>query len=100
MTTTLFDPFRELDRVAGRIGPRRMPIDLFRDGDRSLLNADLPGLDPQSVDVDVDGQLLPIRAERTSRSDDGVKRLSRERQGGRFLRQLTLGAGSDTAGSS
>lgn len=100
MTTTLFDPFRELDRVAGRIGPRRMPIDLFRDGDHYVLNADLPGIDPESVDVDVDGQLLTIRAERTSRSDDGVKWLNRERQGGSFLRQLTLGSGIDTAGIS
>ncbi|HWU45133.1 MAG TPA: Hsp20/alpha crystallin family protein [Humibacter sp.] len=95
-----FDPFRELDRVAGALfenrGPRLMPMDLYRDGDTYVLNADLPGIDPGSVDIDVDGQLLTIRAERTLTSGDGVKWLSRERQSGSFLRQLNLGQGIDT----
>jgi len=65
-----YDPFRDIDRLAStlfdtRRGPRRMPMDLFRDGDHYVLNADLPGIDPGSVDIDVDGQLLTIRAERT-----------------------------------
>lgn len=96
-----FDPFRELDRVAGalfdsRQGPRLMPMDLYRDGDHYVLSADLPGIDPGSVDIDVDGQLLTIRAERTLRAAEGVKWLSRERQSGSFLRQLNLGQGIDT----
>ncbi len=78
--------------------PRLMPIDLYRDGDHYVLNADLPGIDPGSVDVDVDGQLLTIRAERTPRSAEGVKWLARERSGGTFVRQLTVGAGIDTTG--
>jgi HSP20 family protein len=101
----LFDPFRELDRVAAtlmdsRQGPRLMPIDLYRDGDHYILNADLPGIDPGSVDVDVDGQLLTIRAERTSRGDEGVKWLAHERASGSFLRQLNVGDGIDTEGIS
>ena len=97
----LFDPFRELDRVAAsmldsRQGPRVMPIDLFRDGDTYVLNADLPGIDPGSVDVDVDGQLLTIRAERTPRSRDGVKWLASERPNGSFHRQFNLGEGIAT----
>ena len=97
----LFDPFRDLDRVAAsmldsRQGPRVMPIDLFRDGDTYVLNADLPGIDPGSVDVDVDGQLLSIRAERTPRSRDGVKWLASERPNGSFHRQFTLGQGIAT----
>jgi HSP20 family protein len=95
-----FDPFREIDRVAGalfenRSGLRLMPMDLYRDGDHYVLNADLPGIDPGSVDIDVDGQLLTIRAERTLRGPDGVKWLTREREGGSFLRQLNLGQGID-----
>ena len=91
----LFDPFRDLDRVAAsmldsRQGPRVMPIDLFRDGDTYVLNADLPGIDPGSVDIDVDGQLLTIRAERTPRSREGVKWLASERPSGSFYRQFTL----------
>jgi HSP20 family protein len=97
----LFDPFRELDRLASNLmdsrqGPRLMPIDLHKDGDLYILNADLPGIDPGSVDVDVDGQVLTIRAERTPRSDD-VKWLAHERPSGSFLRQLNLGDGIDTA---
>lgn len=97
-----FDPFRELDRVASSLldqaqGPRLMPMDLFRDGDHYVLNADLPGIDPGSVDVDVDGQLLTIRAERTPRSQEGVKWLAHERPTGSFLRQLTLGEGIDSS---
>ncbi|WP_157157106.1 MULTISPECIES: Hsp20/alpha crystallin family protein [unclassified Diaminobutyricimonas] len=95
---TYFDPFRELDRVAGTLldrSPRVMPMDLYREGDHYVLTADLPGVDPGSVDVDVDGQLLTIRAERTVRSQEGVKWITRERMGGSFLRQLTLGDGID-----
>ena len=91
----LFDPFRELDRVAASVrdsqqGPRLMPVDLFREGDTYVLNADLPGIDPGSVDVDVDGTLLTIRAERTPRGRDGVKWLASERPSGSFYRQFTL----------
>ena len=96
-----FDPFRELDRMASALlqtsqGPRVMPMDLYRDGDHYVLSADLPGIDPGSVDIDVDGQLLTIRAERTLRGREGVKWLARERQSGSFLRQLSLGQGVDT----
>jgi HSP20 family protein len=73
-----------------------MPMDLYRDADHYVLNADLPGIDPGSVDIDVDGQLLTIRAERTPRSQEGVKWLARERNAGTFLRQLNLGQGIDT----
>ncbi|BDZ53707.1 hypothetical protein GCM10025870_07800 [Agromyces marinus] len=73
-----------------------MSIDLYRDGDHYVLAADLPGIDPGSVDLDVDGQLLTLRAERTSRSDGDAKWLVRERPAGSFLRQITLGDGLDT----
>lgn len=96
-----FDPFRDIDRVAASIldarqGPRLMPIDLHKDGDVYILNADLPGVDPGSIDVDVDGQVLTVRAERTPRSSD-VKWLAHERPNGSFLRQFNLGDGIDTA---
>ena len=96
------DPFREFARFASslldpRRAPRRMPMDLYRDGDHYVLNADLPGIDPGSVDIDVDGQLLTIRAERSLSSKEGVKWITRERDGASFLRQLSLGQGVDTA---
>lgn len=100
-----YDPFRDLDRLASslldtRRGPRRMPMDLYRDGDHYVLTADLPGIDPGWVDVDVDGQLLTIRAERTLNEGDGdgVKWITREREAATFVRQLNLGQGIDTDG--
>ncbi|SEB58680.1 heat shock protein Hsp20 [Paramicrobacterium humi] len=98
---TSFDPFREFDRMAGSVldamqGPRKMPMDLYRDGDTYVLSADLPGIDPGSVDIDVDGQLLTIRAERTLPKGEGVKWITRERQAASYLRQLSLGQGIDT----
>jgi len=98
---TTYDPFRDLDRMASalfetRRGPRRMPMDLYRDGDHYVLSADLPGIDPGSVDIDVDGQLLTIRAERTLPAGEGVKWIVREREAASYLRQLNLGQGVDT----
>ncbi|PZE82480.1 Hsp20/alpha crystallin family protein [Curtobacterium sp. MCBD17_032] len=96
-----FDPFRELDRLAGSLlngaaaGPRSMPMDLYRAGDHYVMDVDLPGVDPGSVDIDVDGSVLTIRAERTLGAPDGAQWLTRERQPGSFVRQLTLGDGLD-----
>jgi HSP20 family protein len=95
-----FDPFAELDRLTGTLlgtqqGPRFMPVDLYRDGERYVLNADMPGLDPDSVDIDVDGQLLTIRARRTAEDRDGVSWIARERPFGSYLRQFNLGEGVD-----
>ena len=77
--------------------PRLMPMDLSRDADRYVLNADLPGIDPASVDIDVDGQLLSIRAERPAPATDGVTWIARERSTGTFLRRFTLGQNVDSS---
>lgn len=95
-----FDPFSELDRLTGsllqfRPGARFMPVDLYRDDKQYVLTADLPGIDPGSVDVDVDGQLLTIRAERTAGVHDSVKWLAQERPYGSYLRQFSLGDRAD-----
>lgn len=95
------DTFREFDRLASslfdtRRGPRRMPMDLYRDADHYVLTADMPGIDPGSVDIDVDGQLLTIRAERSLATGEGVKWITREREAASFVRQLNLGQGIDT----
>ncbi|MCW2831576.1 MAG: heat-shock protein Hsp20 [Aeromicrobium sp.] len=102
MNTVTFDPFGELDRLTNgltqlRTGPRAVPVDLFKDGDRYLLNADLPGADPGSIDIDLDGNLLTIRAERTAAMHEGAQWISQERRTGSYVRQFTLGDGIDTA---
>lgn len=99
MSMMYFDPFRELDRMTGRLegrqGPRFAPMDLYREGDHYLLNADLPGVDPGSIDVDVDGNMLSIRATRTLRGEEGVQWIAQERPSGSYQRQLQLGDGID-----
>ncbi len=100
---TRYDPFRELDSLASRLldqasgmsqSMRAMPTDLFRSGDHYVLLCDLPGIDPGSVDVGVDGRVLTIRAQRSPRSE-GVDWLTQERPTGTFVRQVTLGRGLD-----
>lgn len=99
---TMFTPFNDFDRLAAslfaRQGLREMPMDLYRDGDQYILRADLPGIDPESVDVDVDGQLLTIRAERKLPEVQDVQWITRERQSSSFVRQLNLGQGIDIQG--
>jgi HSP20 family protein len=100
-----FDPFSQLDRIAQSVfdtsrQPRLMPVDLFREGDRYILNADLPGADPASVDVDVDGHLLTIRAVRSAADRDGARWLAQERPFGAYLRQFTIGDDVDPDGIS
>lgn len=96
------DPFSEPDRLTGnllqfRTGSRFTPVDLFSDGDHYLLAADLPGIGPGSIDLDLNGQLLTIRAERTSGDHDGVKCLTQERPYCSYTRQFSLGEGVDSA---
>jgi HSP20 family protein len=103
MTNMSFDPFGDLDRLASQFSSRSTrlkPVDLFRERDRYGLAADLPGIDPGSVDVDLDGHVLTIRAERTPASHDGAKWLARERPYGSYVRQFSLGDGIDTEGIS
>ncbi|MGC0144651.1 Hsp20/alpha crystallin family protein [Pseudactinotalea sp. Z1732] len=98
---TRIDPFREMDRVfSNALGQvmssgrsNAMPIDLYRDGDKFVLNMDLPGVDPSSIDVDVEDQTLTIRAERGQAENQQTQWLARERPTGTFARQLMLGSG-------
>src|SRR4051812_39067199 len=95
-----FDVLTQFDRLASSVfdtarAPRLMPVDLFRDGDQYVLSADLPGIDPSSVALDVDGQLLTIRAERRPPVSEQVKWLTHERPYGSYMRQFTLGDGVD-----
>jgi HSP20 family protein len=75
-----------------------MPMDLCKIEDHYVLTADLPGVDPGSVDVDVDNGTLTISAHRTARSEDAVQWLTNERFFGTYRRQLSLGEGVDPAG--
>jgi HSP20 family protein len=94
---TTFDPFRDLDRMLASTlrtpASTAMPMDLYRTGDRFVAQIDLPGVDPASIDVDVEDRTLTIRAERRDQPEGEVQWLSHERPSGTFARQLTLGYG-------
>lgn len=94
---TTFDPFRDLDRfMSGALrtpAATGMPMDLYRSGEEFVAQIDLPGVDPGSIDIDVEDRTLTIRAERQTDIGEDVQWLSHERSSGTFARQLTLGYG-------
>jgi len=101
-----FDPFSDLDALTRGLltsqtgsnrSPRFMPMDLCKIDDHYLLTADLPGVDPGSVDVDVDGGTLTISAHRTARSDESAQWLANERFFGTYRRSLSLGDNVDVS---
>lgn len=73
-----------------------MPVDLCREGEQYVLRADLPGVDPWSIDIDVDGHLLTIRAKREMSKKDEARWLVQERPFGGYQRQFTIGDDVDT----
>ncbi|KQZ02801.1 hypothetical protein ASD19_13755 [Microbacterium sp. Root53] len=95
----LFDTFKELDRISSAFfsglpesALSSAPVNLYREDDRYVVETDLPGFDPSSIDVSAEPGLLTIRADRdTSREDHGERWLVRERSSARVVRQLALG---------
>jgi len=94
-----FDPFRELDRVAQGLAkspmPVSLPMDAYRHGDEFVINIDLPGVDPSSVDVTVEQNVLTISAQRSWQPQEGDQVIASERPQGSFTRQLFLGESLD-----
>ena len=93
-----FDPFRELDRVIQQSGAARepaMPMDAYRSGDRFIVHFDLPGVDPSSIDLTVEKNVLTVRAERKWQKQEDTEVVVNERPQGTFSRQLFLGEGLD-----
>jgi HSP20 family protein len=96
------DPFRELDRLTQQVfgpstagtwsRPSSMPMDAYRDGDRFIVAFDLPGVDPGAIELDVERNVLTVKAERRPVStDNAVEMQVAERPSGVFSRQLFLG---------
>lgn len=100
----LFDTLMQFDRlghdlfsmVHGAIGA---PVDIRRDGDRYVIDADLPGVDPDAVELTVEGDSLTIRAERSNASTtEDAQWVVRERSASTFVRRFTLGDDIDPDG--
>jgi len=93
------DPFRDFDRLTQQLlgttnRPVVMPMDAWREGDRFVIEFDLPGVSPESIDLDVERNVLTVKAERVPRNGDW-ERLATERVTGAFSRQLVLGDNLD-----
>jgi HSP20 family protein len=102
------DPFRELDRLSqqffGSSGshgtwsrPNPMPLDAYRSGDQYVVAFDLPGVAPDAIELDVEQNVLTVKAERRPPEiPDTVEQQVAERPLGVFSRQLFLGETLDT----
>jgi HSP20 family protein len=97
------DPFRELDRVTHQLlntagtkaHPASVPMDAWRDGDMVYLHFDVPGIDPGSVTLDVQRNVLTISGDRKPAAPDNCTYLAAERPSGSFTRQVFLGDALD-----
>jgi HSP20 family protein len=97
------DPFRELDRLSQEVfgvngtlaRPAVMPMDAWRDGDTFVVELDLPGVDPDGIELDVERNVVTVKAERPRR-DENTEMIAAERPQGLFSRQLILGDALDT----
>jgi HSP20 family protein len=97
------DPFRDFDRLTQQVfgtpaRPAAMPIDAFRSGEEFVVHFDLPGIEPSSIDLTVEKNVLTVHAERRRAEPEGVEMLVAERPHGTFSRQLFLGETLDTDG--
>jgi len=95
------DPFRDLDRLAQQVmgttaRPAAMPMDAWREQDTFVVELDLPGVPAESVDIDVERNVVTVKAERPLRATD-AELVAAERPRGVFSRQLILGDALDTA---
>jgi HSP20 family protein len=96
------DPFEDLDRMVERMGGRwrsgTMPMDIFENEGVYTMRFDLPGVDPDHVDLTVEGSMLTVTAERKWEDTEGVTWLFRERPTGSHSRQIRLGERLDPSG--
>jgi HSP20 family protein len=94
------DPFRDFDRLTEQVfgtrsRPAVMPMDAYREGDHFMVYLDLPGVDPSSVDLTVEKNVLTVTAERKWQPNDEQQVVASERPQGTFRRQLFLGESLD-----
>ena len=94
------DPFRELDRLTQQVfgtaaRPAAMPMDAWQEDGEFVVAFDLPGVNVDSVDLDIERNVLTVRAERRAPTQPNVELIASERPRGVFSRQLVLGDNLD-----
>jgi HSP20 family protein len=95
------DPFRELDRLTQQVfgtaaRPAAMPMDAWQETGEFVVAFDLPGVNVDSIDLNVERNVLTVRAERGEPAGKDVELIASERPRGVFSRQLILGDTLDT----
>jgi HSP20 family protein len=94
-----FDPVRDFDRFFEQAWSQArqatIPMDAYRHGDSFVVNLDLPGVDPGSIDLTVERNVLTVSAERHWQPVEGDQVVAGERRQGTFSRQLFLGDSLD-----
>jgi HSP20 family protein len=90
------DPFQQIDRIFQQVAgttarPAAMPMDAWREGQEFVVQFDLPGVDPDGIDLTVERNALTVRAERRPSRGEGAELAINERPAGVFTRQLMLG---------
>jgi HSP20 family protein len=92
-----FDPYREFDRLTEQLAstasraPRALPMDAYRRGEQFVVQLDLPGVEPASIDLTVEQNVLTVRAERRFEPRQGDEVVVAERPHGSYTRQILLG---------
>ncbi|MBF6168862.1 Hsp20 family protein [Streptomyces gardneri] len=94
------DPFRDLERLTQQVfgtaaGPAVLPMDAWREGDQFVVEIDAPGIDRDSLGLDVERDVVTVRARRPE-LDAQREMIATERPRGEFSRQLFLGDNFDT----
>jgi HSP20 family protein len=93
-----FDPFRDVDRLFSQaLGerPRVMPMDAYRRGEDFFVHLDVPGVDPGSIELSTEQNVLTVKVRRSWQRQDSDEWIVSERPDGEFSRQLFLGDGLD-----
>jgi HSP20 family protein len=107
MAIMRWDPFADFDRVlelmAGRgaggtaqTATRAMPMDVYRSGDEYIVEMDLPGVDPSSIDISVERNVLTVEGEAQSTHEQADEQIVCERRHAKYRRQIYLGDNVDT----
>lgn len=92
------DPFRTFDRFfdnPGVVGTGTAAMDAYRVGDVVTVEFDLPGVDPASVDLQVERGELRLNAQRTREVPEGATYLVQERRDTKVSRRVMLGDNLD-----
>ncbi|MCU1429573.1 MAG: 18 kDa antigen 2 [Actinomycetia bacterium] len=109
MALMRWDPVADIDRMldlvaasarggngGSQAATRSMPMDVYRQGDEYIVEMDLPGVDPSSIDISVERNMITVEAEAESTHEQADEQILCERRHVRYRRQLYLGDDVDT----